>query len=628
MNRLENIEKMKKHIQQLKNNGEDEAVFNYVKNNIPRHTMYSYMLECNKNNMNNPAIRLSSYRLTYQQFDYEISRYAKGLLAMGIKKGDRVALLLPNLPTSTIIIYALNKIGAISFNIDPSSKPDRIKYFLEKVKISSIICFDKIYGDTIKPNLDFIRGELNIDKILIPTLGDSLNLFERLIVNLKDKNKIDISTVETSHGKIELISIPELLKNSKYTISYTNPYTEGEIASICHSSGTTGLPKILPSTNENCNFISFQHQLLEDDANWNKIKTMLHILPGFAKFGFTDNMHLGHVFGLELIEVPIFSHEFIIDTMLKCKPNCVIAFPSFCVRLVEDPKYANIDLSFLEEFIYGGGQLTIEQVNKINRFLITHGAHCLLRTGYGLSELDGTCILEDPFTSTKGSCGTDLIGGKGIIIDPNTLKEVPNGEIGELWFTKGSFPVTEFEGHPILNISTYNGEEYLRTGDNFIKNSNGEYFFQGRISNMICRFDGYKVFPSALEQTITSSKYIEDALVTSYYEEEKFGDMPLAYIVLSENSLNISYDIIIEDIIEKIINNSKLSFRDIPRKIKIVNEIPLTKAYKKDYITAKNNGLSGNEITIITNETNIGLKSYKIIYPNNLQKIKRNSLHL
>ena len=58
--------------------------------------------------------------------------------------------------------------------------------------------------------------------------------------------------------------------------------------------------------------------------------------------------------------------------------------------------------------------------------------------------------------------------------------------------------------------------------------------------------------------------------------------------------------------IEKIINNSKLSFRDIPRKIKIVNEIPLTKAYKKDYITAKNNGLSGNEITIITNETNIG----------------------
>ena len=66
----------------------------------------------------------------------------------------------------------------------------------------------------------------------------------------------------------------------------------------------------------------------------------------------------------------------------------------------------------------------------------------------------------------------------------------------------------------------------------------------------------------------------------------------------------------------------------IPRKIKIVNEIPLTKAYKKDYITAKNNGLSGDEITIITNETNIGLESYKIIYPNNLQKIKRNSLHL
>lgn len=63
-----------------------EESFYYIRDNIPEYTMYGYMLECNKNNMNNPAIRLSSYRLTYQQFDYEISRYAKGLLAMGIKK--------------------------------------------------------------------------------------------------------------------------------------------------------------------------------------------------------------------------------------------------------------------------------------------------------------------------------------------------------------------------------------------------------------------------------------------------------------------------------------------------------------------------------------------------------------
>jgi len=121
---IENIEEIKKEIRTNPSNS-----FDIIKNNVPKYTMYQYVRECNKNNLNNFAFRFGRKRYTYGEFIELIDRYAKGFIGMGIGKGDRVALLLPNLPESTIIIYALNKIGAISDNIDPTSKEDRMKYF-------------------------------------------------------------------------------------------------------------------------------------------------------------------------------------------------------------------------------------------------------------------------------------------------------------------------------------------------------------------------------------------------------------------------------------------------------------------------------------------------------------------
>ena len=245
MNRLENIEKMKKIIKRMSK----EESFYYIRDNIPEYTMYGYMLECNKNNMSSKALRFGNRRLSYQEFDDAIGRYAKGFLAMGITKGSRVALLLPNLPESTIIIYALNKIGAISDNIDPTSKPDRIRHFLETEGINAIVCFDAVFENTIKPNLNYIRGELHIDKILVPTIKNSLGLVTGALYSLTNKaNQIEKEYL-TESGKIEIISIRDFLNNSRYTLSYTTPYIKGEIASICHSSGTTGIPKTIPSTN-------------------------------------------------------------------------------------------------------------------------------------------------------------------------------------------------------------------------------------------------------------------------------------------------------------------------------------------------------------------------------------------
>lgn len=615
MELLKRIEELKREIL---NNPSDS--FDIILNNIPKYTMYGYIRECNKNNLDRYALRFGRKRYTYGEFIDLIDRYAKGFAAMGIRKGDRVALLLPNLPESTIIIYALNKIGAISDNIDPTSKEDRMKYFLEKEKVNAIVCFDKVYETSIKSIENYIYNELNIDKVLITKITDSLPMIESAMYRMKYRDENIVKRVSTSYGNINIFGINRFLNDSRYQVCYTNPYVENEVATICHSSGTTGVPKTIPSTNENVNFIAFQHQI--SNIDYSRVKTFLHVLPGFAQFGFSDSMHLGHSLGLEMIEIPIFSQENIIDILLKTKANCLFGTPSFWLRLIGSDKYNNADLSFLEEAVYGGGTLTITQLANINRFLISHNAKCLLRTGYGMSEFNGTCILEDPFMSTPGSCGIDLPGGSGIIINPDTMKELSRGEFGHLYYSKGSNPVCEFDGEVLHKTINIDGREYIDTGDIMKKNARGEYFFEGRASGMISRYDGYKIYPNALENAVTSSSYVEDVMISEYYDESNFGAMPLIYVVLSKESKGIDIKDIIKNIIDNyILSNNNMSFRDIPTKWKVVDELPYTTALKKDYKKIKENGIDGSEISIVCHETNMGLDYYDIVMPTKGKKL-------
>ena len=239
-----------------------------------------------------------------------------------------------------------------------------------------------------------------------------------------------------------------------------------------------------------------------------------------------------------------------------------------------------------------------------------------------MSEFNGTCILEDPFMSTPGSCGIDLPGGSGIIIDPDTMKELGSGEIGHLYYSKGSNPVCEFDGEILHKTINIDGREYIDTGDIMKKNTRGEYFFEGRASGMISRYDGYKIYPNALENAVTSSSYVEDVMISEYYDENNFGAMPLIYVVLSKESKGIDIKDIIKSIIDNyILSNNNMSFRDIPTKWKVVDELPYTTALKKDYKKIKEDGIDGSEISIVCHETNMGLGYYDIVMPTKGKKL-------
>lgn len=610
-------EKLKELKYKIKSGCATETDFEKI---LPQKTSYQYMVDSNTDG-NKLALsfpydingKLRKNTMNYDEFKNKISEYAKGFLALGLIEDDRVLMLMPNIPETTCISYGLMKIGAIPVNIDPTSPASKVEKYLEEHNVKTIVCFESLYKASLQPIEEKLKEKYNINQIIVHYLKDSLLFPESFLMNLKKINE------KKENHQVAIISTKDLLKNSRFQTGYTMPYIPNKVCAIGHSSGTTGFPKIEPTTNEVMNFMVMQHKLT--DIDFSKINTFLHILPAFAQFGFTNSMHLGHCLGFEMIEVPIFQISEFPDLLIKYHPNCVYGMPSWWLTLIENPKYQNIDLSFLYEAISGGDSLTSEQTRKINDFLDKHNAHCHLRVGYGLSEFSGSCIVVDPYHTPEGSCGKVMFGGEGKIISPETKKELPYNQTGMLCFRKPFMIPQYYDGKKIYESINLEGKNYLITGDYLSKTEDNDYYFQSRESGMIARADGYKIYPKKVENAIASHKDIKDCMISSYYDESMHGNIPFAHITLEQSKTNEEIKQIIEELISNTFLSSELvNFREIPRKWLIMDELIKTSSLKKDYETMKQIGLTGEEITVEIDETNLGVDYFNVKLPTNSKR--------
>jgi acyl-CoA synthetase (AMP-forming)/AMP-acid ligase II len=603
-----------------------------LKATIPKATIYEYMYNCNKKRGNDTAItfrivkdnvmpngKVKTFKtrtrtISYDELHDKIAEYSKIFSSLNLNVQDRVGMLMPNLPESTFLIYGANKFGVVPDHIDPTSQPNNLKEYIKREHVKTLVCFDLLYNSTIKPIERYLKEELGIQNVIIVSITDSLIFPDKQLLELMARKKEPLRS-----DVLNLIPLNRALKDSRYNIGVTHNYEPNELANICHSSGTTGFPKPMPVTNENMNFMHVEHVL--DNLDNPNIKTTLHILPAFAQFGLTDAMHTWHCLGKNLITIPEFKQDDIVSLLVEYEPNCVYGTPNWWLNMAENPKYSNINLSFLYEAVVGGDKLLISQIQKINEFLITHGAHCLIRAGYGLSEFGGDCIIADPFRTPADSCGKVLTGGEAKIINMETKKECPNDEEGMLLFRKTSMPPKEFDGKPLFNRTTFENQEYVITGDIMTKDNNDNYYFKTRESGMICRYDGCKIIPTKLENIISAHPLVKDCMVSGYYEPSRYGNMPFAKIILDKEYSPEDEEIIIRDIVDNyILANSDLTFRWIPSRWGIVQELPITHGLKKDYGSLSKEGPSKDDIKLIASETNIGLENYSLEFPRENEK--------
>lgn len=468
---------------------------------------------------------------TLKEFFDDILECAKALKAIGVEKGDRVTICMPNTPEAITFFYALNTIGAVANMIHPLSAESEIKFYLNvsKSKVALVInvCYDKFKN---------IIDETKLEKIIIASPNISMPTILSVGYYVTQGRKIKICEND------KIIDYNKFIKLSKKYRKNPRIHTSGKNAAvILYSGGTTGKPKGIVLSNLNFNAVAIQGKAMCDCIEPGD--KVLSIMPIFHGFGLGICIHTVICAGATAVILPQFDVNTFDKLLKKYKPNIIAGVPTLYEALLRNPKIDEMDLSFLKCAISGGDSLSINLKKKVDKFLQEHNAKCQIREGYGLTEcVTGSCLTPKE-NYKEGSIGIPYPDTYYKIVIPNTHTKLNYGETGEICLSGptvmlGYLNEPKETGHTLQLHE--DGLVWLHTGDLGSMDEEGFIYFKQRLKRMIIS-SGYNIYPQVIENVIDSHPDVLYSTVIGIPDDYK-GQKVKAFIVL-KNGINPTDDV-------------------------------------------------------------------------------------
>jgi len=468
---------------------------------------------------------------SYSEFYQRIEAIAKGLKTIGVQKGDRVTICMPNTPEAIIMIYAVNMIGAIANMVHPLSSVNEIEFYIEVAESKFVFCIDLLF----ERMLQAVKKQ-NVEKIIMVGISDSMSLVIKAAYETREfLKKIKKEKKELTYDEKKIIMWDDLiLKGHKYEGEYKVSGKSDSEAVVIFSGGTTGRPKGVRLSNGNFNAEALQAIARVESARPGK--SALAILPNFHAFGLAVNIHTIFIAGAKCILIPKFEPTELSKLIKKNKPSFLIGVPTMFEALSDSKETSKTYLKSVTDVICGGDILKPELRSKANRYLKDHGSSAQLRVGYGLSETTGACVLTPSYYYKEGAIGQPFPDMNIKIVKPGTQKEVKTNRSGEICVS-GPTVMMGYLNEPEENKVTLqthsDGKIWLHTGDLGFANREGIIFFESRLKRMIIT-SGYNVYPSYLEAIISSHPAVYTSVVVGIPHPYK-KQVAVANIVLKEN---------------------------------------------------------------------------------------------
>ena len=436
-------------------------------------------------------------KIRYAQFKQMIEQVARALWAQGIRQGDRVTIAMPNCPQAVAMFYALNRVGALANMVHPLSSSGEYKFFLNFSKSKMILTIDQFY-----PKVAEIRESLdNPVKVLITRISDAfpfpLNIGVHFAAERKnpkipaDADVIYWKAFMRGAGAVSEVPVPTV--------------TCYDTAAILYSGGTTGTMKGILLSSMNFNALGLQ-TAYASGIEFDQLadKKMLSIMPMFHGFGLGIGIHMFLIIGGTCILVPRFSVKTYANLLRKKQPNFIAGVPTLYEALMRADNVDGLDLSCLMGVFSGGDCLSFELKQKVDAFLMAHGAKVQVREGYGTTECVTASCLTPKDYYRKGSIGLPFPDTFYKIVAVGTTDEVPFGQEGEICLT-GPTVMIGYMDNPketAMALKKHaDGRVWLHTGDLGIMDEDGFVYFRQRIKRMIIT-SGYNVYPSQIENVI------------------------------------------------------------------------------------------------------------------------------
>ena len=472
-----------------------------------------------------PAFVFKGSRITYREYNETVDRFAAALQGLGVKKGDRVAIHLPNCPQFPIAYYAVLRIGGIVVPCNPIYTAREMKHQLNDSGAELIVTLSSMY-----PLIKQIRSDTLLCHVIVAKVKSYfpplLKLLFTLLLEKKGGHRVDISADPNTYWFTDLLAQAPA-KPRPVEIS-------GEdTAVLMYTGGTTGVSKGAQLTHKNITVNAYQVKVWVNPAEAQD--SMLVAIPLFHSYAMTCCMNVGTITaGAAILIVDPRNTDEILKSIHKLRPSFYPGVPAMYVAINNHPDVNKYDLTSLKVCNSGAAPLPVEVQQ---RFQELTGARLI--EGYGLSE-------ATPVTHANPAYGESRIGTIGVpypdtevkIVDPVAGEKVMGiGETGELCI-RGPQVMKGYWGMPTetanaLRPDADGGNPWLYTGDLAIMDEDGYFQIVDRKKDMILGAGGYNVYPREIEDVLYEHPKVLEAAAAGIPVAGK-GERVKVYIVLKE----------------------------------------------------------------------------------------------
>ena len=493
----------------------------FIDQTLPALSAFEYVCQRSKNHLNDTALEYYGRKFTYADLIVNVKKTAAALRGAGVKKGDIITVVSIMTPEIIALFYAADMMGATLNLVDPRYSVEGIREYIEEVDSHLLVCLNVVYERCRQA-----AKRTNVEKVIVLSPADSLPPVMAVGYKLTtpDKNKYASNVIRWK----------QFIKGGEGQSTASEPYDPDHACVVVHTGGTTGSPKGVMLTDDCFNGIALQFQAYP--KLFHRGQKLMNVMPPFIAYGFACGIHLPLVLGFTVIIIPNLDPAKLGSLVLKHKPEHMFGVPTHYQQLASDPKLRDKDLSFIINYAAGGDSLSRGAEQTVNDFLAAHGARYPIAKGYGMTEVSSAATVAAGLDNKPGSVGIPMVNTVVAAFEPGTDQELPIGQRGELCISgpclmKGYY--NKPEETAILLRRHPDGRVWAHTGDMGYLDEDGFVFLDSRIKRMIIRHDGFKVFPSMIENVVSRHPAVHQCSVVGCTDKDHTqGRLPFVYIVL------------------------------------------------------------------------------------------------
>jgi len=474
-------------------------------------------------------------RLTYADFDAEVDRLARGLLALGLEKGDRVGIWSPNCAEWALVQYATARLGVVLVNINPAYRTHEVEYALRQSGCRMLVAATDFKTSDYRAMIDEVR----------PALPD----LERVVYLGTD----DWAAVLAGGASVP----PSAVAERAATLAFD------DAINIQYTSGTTGFPKGATLSHHN---ILNNGYFIGEGCRYTEADRVCIPVPFYHCFGMVlGNLGCTTHGAAMVIPAPAFEPAATLEAIERERCTSLYGVPTMFIAELALPNFADYDLSSLRTGIMAGSPCPVEVMKRcINEMHMEEVTIC-----YGMTEtspVSTQTLTDDPIDKRVGTVGRVHPHVEVKIVDPETMLVTPRGSAGELC-TRGYSVMLGYWNDPEKTAESIDPARWMHTGDLAVMDDEGYVNIVGRIKDLVIR-GGENVYPREIEEFLYSHPDIVDVQVIGV-PDLKYGEEIMAWVKLREGASLDAGEL-------RAFCEGRIAHYKIPRYVHVTDEFPMT----------------------------------------------------